>query len=364
MQKVMLSQMKNMAIDAVGNADRRTSDLHVALKLSIERKYAAADDKSKLERLRTLCEARDTKHTGEISLFSFVSVLDDLGVKGSVDDKVALFERFDGCERGHLSIVELCEGVLGVRHVPTTNPDCRVLLRKLNEKIRRRGGVEGMRSFSRCIRLVDTGKGTVDPLELRSGMLRYGVDLPEDEYSRFVKLMDRAGDGCVDIAELLHGIRGRLSHRRRVTVKAAFGACSGGAEVVSLKDLLKVFDASKHPSVTAKQKTVKDVQGDFAEAWERDPECQISFSDFLDYYKDVSAMIDNDEEFERLVCDAWCLKTKALSWPKTATSLAVLVTFSDGNETVVDIPVNGPVSESNIRQTLGMKDIAKIEPYA
>lgn len=65
---------------------------------------------------------------------------------------------------------------------------------------------------------------------------------------------------------------------------------------VNIEEIVKEFDASKHPDVVKGYKTEKEIFREFVGNWDKvDPDGIISFEEFTDYYRDVSSSIEKDE---------------------------------------------------------------------
>jgi len=68
---------------------------------------------------------------------------------------------------------------------------------------------------------------------------------------------------------------------------------------------VKAFDAGKHTDVVERRKTEKEIFKDFLAGWNKKPEDSVSFDEFLEYYKDIGAVLDKDPHFEYLVKNSW-----------------------------------------------------------
>jgi hypothetical protein len=76
--------------------------------------------------------------------------------------------------------------------------------------------------------------------------------------------------------------------------------------LVKLDDIAKIYDVSKHPEIVNGTMAAKDVYLQFMSLWDTQvPDGIITFDEFCDYYRDVSANIDNDEYFGVMMQSAW-----------------------------------------------------------
>lgn len=75
---------------------------------------------------------------------------------------------------------------------------------------------------------------------------------------------------------------------------------------VKLDDIAKLYDVSKHPDVIQGKKQPKEVYLDFMKMWDTQvADGVITFEEFLDYFKDISASIDRDDYFALMMKNSW-----------------------------------------------------------
>jgi len=84
-----------------------------------------------------------------------------------------------------------------------------------------------------------------------------------------------------------------------------------------MDEIKGVYNASKHPDVLKGKKTEDEVLAEFLETFDihhanhtgdhklADP--VITFDEFLEYYTNISASIDDDKYFELMMTNAWKL---------------------------------------------------------
>lgn len=78
--------------------------------------------------------------------------------------------------------------------------------------------------------------------------------------------------------------------------------------MVKLDDIAKLYDVSKHPEIVNGSMTPKQVFMQFMSLWDtQEKDGIITFEEFCDYYRDVSASIDSDEYFGVMMQAAWKL---------------------------------------------------------
>ena len=148
---------------------------------------------------------------------------------------------------------------------------------------------------------------------------------------------------CFSLSSL--GIKGEMNDRRRRLVRMAFDILDkDGSGIVSTDEILQVYDLNWHPDVRAGRMTVKEAAKDMMKTWDRkDQNGEITIEEFEDYYKEVSASIDDDDYFELMIRNAWRIAGGEGMAANTA-NRRVLVTNKDGSQRV-----------ETIQHELGMK---------
>eukprot|EP01008_Symbiontida_sp_HLA12_P002708 NODE_641_length_816_cov_311.112554_g633_i0.p1 GENE.NODE_641_length_816_cov_311.112554_g633_i0~~NODE_641_length_816_cov_311.112554_g633_i0.p1 ORF type:complete len:223 (+),score=45.19 NODE_641_length_816_cov_311.112554_g633_i0:100-669(+) len=172
--------------------------------------------------------------------------------------------------------------------------------------------------------------------------------------------------GTINITEFTRGIRGSMNQGRKAIVEQAFGMLDRAKDgCVTLKDIAEFYDAENHPEVKDGTKTEDDVLAEFIGSWDKDGDNEITFEEFLDYYKDISAGIDDDEYFELMIRNAWHI-SGGKGAAANSSCRRVLVTHMDGSSSVEEI-INdlgiGPDDIAKMRANLegqGIRDIKKI----
>jgi len=77
---------------------------------------------------------------------------------------------------------------------------------------------------------------------------------------------------------------------------------------VKLDDIAQLFDCSQHPDVVSGKKHEQDLYMEFMSLWDTQVrDGIISWDEFLAYYQDISCSIDSDEDFEKVMNEAWKL---------------------------------------------------------
>jgi Ca2+-binding EF-hand superfamily protein len=76
--------------------------------------------------------------------------------------------------------------------------------------------------------------------------------------------------------------------------------------LVKLDDIAKLYDVSKHPDVIGGRKQPVEVYKEFMKLWDTQvADGIVTFEEFCDYFKDVSASIDADDYFALMMKNSW-----------------------------------------------------------
>lgn len=146
-------------------------------------------------------------------------------------------------------------------------------------------------------------------------MKDFKVDLSDQETRAVFNYFDADGSGRVEIDEFIRPLRGEMNSFRVTLVKEAFRAIDKDNDgVLRVNDIKGVYSAKNHPDVKSGKKTEDTVLGEFLETFEahhhlkvgsRDQ--QVTISEFIEYYNNVSASIDDDKYFEHMIVNSFKL---------------------------------------------------------
>lgn len=171
----------------------------------------------------------------------------------------------------------------------------------------RQRSANGLRGLRRMFKVMDrNGNGSLSPVEFKYAMRDYGLKLSEIEVTQIVKYFDTNKDGAISFDEFLRAIRGDLNERRLNMVHQAYRVLDkDGSGQVTLEDIRIAYDVSFHPDFQSGRKTRDEILSDFMQVWETHKRDHIvTIEEFEDYYKDISASIDNDDYFELMIRNA------------------------------------------------------------
>ncbi|ETK91059.1 hypothetical protein F441_05427 [Phytophthora nicotianae CJ01A1] len=123
---------------------------------------------------------------------------------------------------------------------------------------------------------------------------------------------DSNHDGTMSVTEFLTGVREPMNPQRQLVVRMAFDALdrlgSGELDAAAIAD---TFDARRLPEVTSGRKTECEAHAEFLDTFglltERQRQRRVNFDVWERYYANASAAIDEDEQFEQMLRNAWHL---------------------------------------------------------
>ena len=107
-----------------------------------------------------------------------------------------------------------------------------------------------------------------------------------------------------------------MSAARKSTVQRAFKKLDkDGNGWIDINDVKGVYDGKKHPDVLSGKKTEDQILGDFLETFEtahslrsnKTPNHVVTNEEFIEYYNNISASIDDDKYFTLMINNAWKL---------------------------------------------------------
>lgn len=178
-----------------------------------------------------------------------------------------------------------------------------------------------------------SGDNRLSKEELKYGLADYGIHLNLLELDGIFSYFDRSRDGQVDISEFLRGVRGDMNARRRHLVVQAFDILdrdkNGSITVDEMRDR---YDVSTMPEVRAGSMTPEQALKQFLAQWDRtNSDGVVTRDEFIDYYTDLSALIDGDDYFELMVRNAWHIPGGS-GWAENTANRRVFVTHADGRQ--------------------------------
>lgn len=183
------------------------------------------------------------------------------------------------------------------------------MVQDIKDTLKSRGAM-AIRGIGRVFRILDDNRNRqLDKNELMWGLKDFDIHLSEEQVDVLIKHFDRDNSGSVNFDEFLVALRGDLNDNRLAFIRKAYQKLDvNGDGQVTLDDIARIYDVSQHPDVMAGKKTPEEAYREFMSLWDtQNADGIVTFDEFCQYYKDVSASIDTDEYFGVMMTQAWKL---------------------------------------------------------
>jgi len=248
---------------------------------------------------------------GEITARDFQDKLFTMGFE-IPPEVLQLLKNFDSSGRADFKqFVRAFERYLESRNQESdvTPEQLEVCKQRFKDAISARGA-SGIASLARVFKIMDDdGSKALSLSEFKKGLADYKSDIPENDVRILFNSFDKNGDGQLSYDEFLVAIRGDLNSTRANLVRAAFQKLDKtGNGIVDVEDLQGVYDPSNHPDVIDGKITPEEALLQVLDAFEQgEADGQVTFAEFTEYYKNISASIDRDDYFAQMIKTAWQL---------------------------------------------------------
>lgn len=327
---------------AVTVNDKRLSEIEDIIFEKIRQRTHGADDEGKT--VRKIFKHFDLDGFGTIEFSEFTKALESMGCAFPDHEQRALFAKYDKDGNNKLDYEEFSSwfAIRGSGNNPNVNPVFGMsreppnqVLKKIKDTLKARGA-NGIRGLGLVFRRMDNnGDRKMDRNEFMWGLRENGHTLSPSEFERIFKFFDKNNDGKISYDEFLRGIRGDMTERRIALVKMAYKKLDkDGSGLVELNDIAVAYDVTQHPKYKTGEMSKNDILSEFMAQWDKNVrDNKITTDEFIDYYRDVSASIDEDDYFELMIRNAWHLDGGEGQYENT-TIKRELVTDAQGNQRV------------------------------
>lgn len=320
----------------------RLADIEDCIFEKIRQRTHGADDEGKT--MRKVFKHFDLDGFGTLCFSEFKKALETIGCLYKDYEMRAVFDKYDKDGNGKLDYEEFANmfAIRGSGNNPNVNPVFGIkreppnqVLQKVLDTLKKRGS-NGIRGLGIVFRRMDNnGDRRMDRQEFMWGLRENGHSLTPSEFERIFKYFDKNNDGKISFDEFLRGIRGEMNDFRKDLVMQAYCKLDKtGDGVVSLDDMVNTYDVSFHPKYKTGEMSKNEVLSEFLAQWDTCvKDGKVSKEEFIEYYKDVSASVDEDDYFALMMRNAWHL-TGGEGATANTTIPRHLVTDAQGNQRV------------------------------
>lgn len=183
------------------------------------------------------------------------------------------------------------------------------LMERIRQRIVQRGAV-GIKGIGRLFRIADDNYDKLIDLhnELPKLMNDIGIILNKTEMQELMRLLDKNGDGTICYEEFLYQMAPPLSDERIKWINKAFDKLDvDGSGQVTIDDLQIIHNPQASELVRMGKTTANQVFANLLRSYDDDGDGMITREEFIDYYREISPSIDNDEYFALMMKNAWKL---------------------------------------------------------
>lgn len=347
----------NLAFEA------RLDSIEENLKQKISIKSAFADTEVLARELRKAFQFFDLNDSGTIDFDEFFAAMTQLNFIGVQRELEALFDRYDDDCSGTLDYGEFAYHLFGMGERKRLDNTARSVIERVKSRLNEVVGSSGIHHIRQFMRSIDRdGSGTLDHHEFTEALRRMNLtDLDPKDTQILFNYFDADQSGRISVEELLYGLQGSMPRNRKLLVREAFEHLDQGSDnQVDLSDLMSVYNLSGHPEVVNGHMTEEEAAQEFLDHLESAGGSEtdrrdgvVTWSEFLEYYKQVSAMIDDDHEFRNLILNSWFSEQSIKQEERDSkvedeeeenthendNTLSIIVVHSNGEKEIVSLPL-------------------------
>lgn len=189
-----------------------------------------------------------------------------------------------------------------------------IILERFRNKLVGRGA-KGVVGLERQFRIFDLdGSGDLSRDEFKRAITDFKLDMDERDLDNLFKMFDKNMDGKISYNEFMTMLVGAMSEFRLNLVNNAFNRIDINRDgVIDLEELKHLYTAKNHPDVKCGKRTEDEVLSEFMNTFDMHhsnlgaKEPRVTKEEFVAYYTNLSAAIENDAFFDMMITRAWKL---------------------------------------------------------
>lgn len=182
------------------------------------------------------------------------------------------------------------------------------LFEVIRETLKARGA-RGLIGLARQFKIMDDiDSGTLEFDEFVKCFRVYRLQVSEDDAQLLFNYIARENNDYIYYNEFLNALTGQIHPFRKSLIANAFRQLElDGNGSINIEKVRKSYDPRSHPDVSNGKQTEEEVLNEFLETFEMHHSLYggrdgtINYHEFEDYYKSISANIDNDHYFEAMM---------------------------------------------------------------
>ena len=180
-------------------------------------------------------------------------------------------------------------------------------------------GTRGILGMRRCFMIDDEDNNRILTFEnFYKYINNFLIPLSRNQAAALFKLFDKKNTGEIIYDNLINEIVGNLSEERKYFVNMAYERISGGKDTININEMRSKFYAAGHPDVIIGRRNEQEVLAEFLDnidyhfnllnQGKNVEDEEISEQDFDEFYRYISAGIDSDGDFKKIVSGVWGLE--------------------------------------------------------
>lgn len=190
------------------------------------------------------------------------------------------------------------------------------ILARMRAMLKERGA-EGIKGLTRNFKICDTdGSMQLNRAEFTKCCNLCKLELSPAEVSAVHDYFDVSGDGLVSFDEFVKAIRGRMSEARKKLVIKCFQELDNAGDgngSLTVADIRPYFNVDHDARFLSGEKTESELLQEFVDSFEGGSgqgDGSVSLDEWVRYYEEISAGVDDDDMFGVTLVNAWAALKK------------------------------------------------------
>lgn len=283
------------------------------------------------------------------------------------DNRIRVHEAASGGRRHRLAPSMPC----AAGQVPLVPVDfSSLVVDRFRRVVVQRAGCGGILSFSMILRSIfHGGQLQVSWRDLQQALFKMGLQMSTADCKVLLLALDQGGKESTSLDEFLSSIRGHTGARRQTTINMVFDTLDRtGSGAIAIEDLEGVYCAMHDLDVQSGRFTEKQALHNLLKNFDccSTYDGVVTRDDFMGYYSYISAAIDDEDKFERMLEHVWRLRSRRRDADQTASAL-LEVTFADGERREVSVRSERGLdlrNSSAVLETLREQGIHNVVEYS